>query len=327
MTEISVERGDVLTTNCDVLVLKYAQAFHGTDLAVARALGLSERTDDALSPGKFMRILSNGALPCKRVLFVGVPLLWDLRYREIRTFARQALTILSEQDCERDLIAMTVHGVGYGLDEGEAFTAQIAGLLEYLLMPNIAWHPSSIRIIERDINRAERLKVMLDSILSKSAVNTGGLRDSVARQSIPSAGLDSEAKRHVFVAMPFDEAMEDVYEFGIREPINTTGCLCERSDRAAFTGDVLERVKRRIASATLMVAELTGANANVYLEVGYAWGKEIPTLLLARKGEDLKFDVKSHNCVYYSNISHLRKQMSQLLPELTGSASSSRSSH
>ena len=48
MTSIVVENADVLTTQCDVLVLKYAQGFYGADGAVARALGLSDWDDSVL---------------------------------------------------------------------------------------------------------------------------------------------------------------------------------------------------------------------------------------------------------------------------------------
>ena len=57
-------------------------------------------------------------------------------------------------------------------------------------------------------------------------------------------------------------------------------------------GHILDRIKLRIETATLVIADLTGANANVYLEVGYAWGKNRPTLLLAKVGDELKFDVR-----------------------------------
>ncbi|WP_295583442.1 hypothetical protein [uncultured Lamprocystis sp.] len=116
--------------------------------------------------------------------------------------------------------------------------------------------------------------------------------------------------------MPYDEDMQDVYEFGICEPVNASGCLCERCDRSAFTGEVLDRIRKRIASATVVIADMTGANPNVYLEVGYAWGKGVPVLLVAKKGEQLQFDVRIHRCIYYKNISDLRKQLLHLMPEL-----------
>jgi len=34
----------------------------------------------------------------------------------------------------------------------------------------------------------------------------------------------------------------------------------------------LDQVKKEIESATLVIADITGSNPNVYLKVGYAWG-------------------------------------------------------
>lgn len=99
--------------------------------------------------------------------------------------------------------------------------------------------------------------------------------------------------------MPFSKDLEDVYVFGIQGPANTAGYLCERVDMATFTGE----------TPTLIIADLTGANANVYLEVGYAWGKNRPTLLLAKKADELKFDVRSQRCIVYENIVDLSKKL------------------
>jgi hypothetical protein len=316
MTTIAVENADVLRTQCDVLVLKYAEGFHGADQAVAKALGQSEREDDALSPGKHLRIPTRGRLPCKRVLFVGVPRLWDFGYSEIRQFSKDALAILAKQDCEKGLVAMTIHGVGYGLDEREAFLAQVAGLMEYLESPDTTWRPEKILIVERDGNRAERIAAFLDEVEGAAGVDTHAWGHRASTRPLPDAGIDSDAKKHVFVAMPYDDEMEDVYDFGICQPVNAAGFLCERCDRAVFTGDVLDRIRERIASATVVVADVTGANPNVYLEVGYAWGKGVPTLLVAKEGQELQFDVRTHKCLYYRNISELRRKMSGLMPKL-----------
>ncbi len=82
--------------------------------------------------------------------------------------------------------------------------------------------------------------------------------------------------------MPFKKDMEDVFYFGIQEPVRNAGFLCERIDMESFIGDILTQVKIKIEKANVLIAELTGSNPNVYLEVGYAWGKNIPTILLVR---------------------------------------------
>src|SRR6202000_2830875 len=81
------------------------------------------------------------------------------------------------------------------------------------------------------------------------------------------AGVKSKEKAHVFVAMPFSKDLEDTFIFGIQEPINRAGLLCERVDQLSFTGDILDKIKSRIETATLVLADLSGANPNVYLEV------------------------------------------------------------
>lgn len=73
-----------------------------------------------------------------------------------------------------------------------------------------------------------------------------------------------------YAAMPFNKELQDVYVFGIQGPVNEAGYLCERMDMVSFTGDILARIKSRIETAALVIADLSGANANVYLEVGYA---------------------------------------------------------
>jgi hypothetical protein len=72
----------------------------------------------------------------------------------------------------------------------------------------------------------------------------------------------------------------------------------------------------RIESASLVIADLSGSNANVYLEVGYAWGKRRPTLLLARKGHELGFDVRGQRCIIYENIVDLAKKLHDDLSKL-----------
>lgn len=77
-------------------------------------------------------------------------------------------------------------------------------------------------------------------------------------------------KRRVFVAMPFSEEFENVYEFGIYPAVRDCGCICERVDETLFFGDVLTQIRKGIETADLVIADLSDGRPNVYLEVGYA---------------------------------------------------------
>lgn len=308
---ISVECADIVDFACDVFVLKYAQAFYGADGLVASILRSSSLEDVSPRPSKYTLLSSEGKLAAKNVLFVGVVPLFQFDYGQIREFASYSLQVLAQQMPNAEHVAMTMHGVGYGLDEKESFLAQIGGLFDAVHAGIASSSLARITIVERNQGRASRLKQILEKNLPSETISEK--QNQVARVSSPSkiasAGLQSNIKPHIFVAMPFSEEMEDVYIFGIQGPVNSAGYLCERVDMATFTGDILTRIKSRIGTAALVVADLTGANANVYLEVGYAWGKDRPTLLLAKKSDELKFDVRGQRCVLYKNIADLAKKL------------------
>jgi hypothetical protein len=136
-------------------------------------------------------------------------------------------------------------------------------------------------------------------------VDRGGEMKEVGNkvtERLGSVGYASENKARIFVAMPFADEMDDTFHYGIQGAVNAAGFLCERADLSSFTGDVMEWVKKRIAGSALVIADLSSANPNVYLEVGFAWGCGRPTVLLGRDTGDLKFDVKNQRCLVYKKI-------------------------
>ena len=78
----------------------------------------------------------------------------------------------------------------------------------------------------------------------------------------------------------------------------------------------MDWVKSKISSADLVVADLSGANPNVYLEVGYAWAKGVDTVLLIDNVDDLKFDVRGQRCLVYGSIKDLEQKLSGELLKL-----------
>lgn len=118
-----------------------------------------------------------------------------------------------------------------------------------------------------------------------------------------------------FVAMPFRKDMLDTFEFGIRQPSREVGFRAERLDQAHHTGGVLEMIRQRIAAAHVVIADLTHTNPNVFLEIGYAWAKQRPTVLLVHRlpaldgqavqAPQLPFDVSGQKVLIYETLSEL----------------------
>jgi hypothetical protein len=78
-------------------------------------------------------------------------------------------------------------------------------------------------------------------------------------------------------------------------------------------------VRSRIRTASLVVADLTDANPNVYLEVGYAWGIGVKTVLVVKSTEHLKFDVRGQRCLVYKKIKDLEDSLTLELKQLRAS--------
>ena len=166
---LSILQGDALVVPADVLVLKYAQASFGVDAQVVRRLnqsGAGVFPEVSLpQPGSLSLVDSRGLFGAGMVLFVGVGPLGQFGYAEIRSFARRALAALADAMPEATQVAFTLHGVGFGLDETEAFRAELAGIVEAL---EAGAHPKALQrvvIVEHDPRRVERLQRQLDQIL------------------------------------------------------------------------------------------------------------------------------------------------------------------
>src|SRR5947209_3710367 len=318
---IEIVTADVLNFEADVLALKFARDLYGADLVVHDKLASSGKEVHLPEIGDVAWHSSNECLKTEKVLFVGVKPLNQFRYGEIREFASKVLNTLTDEKPETRHVALTLHGPGYGLDEIEAFKSELAGLLDAVNSGNYPPSLEVISFVERNSQRTERLQVVLDSLFPDGLILTNKQRSTAGRKrrvdkELQSVGRSSAEKPHVFLAMPFATTMQDVFDYGIQPPVKKAKFLCERADYAFFTGDVIQWVRERITSAALVIAELTDQNPNVYLEVGYAWGKNIPTVLLVRDSADhLKFDVRGQRCLIYTTIKELEKK---LLRELQG---------
>lgn len=316
---IEVVEGDALEIDADVLALKYAQQYYGVDELVAARLVQAGIKKTRMKPkiGEFRMVPTNSAISAENALFIGVVDLYDFGYREIREFARRVLSSLAGATPEVRHIATTIHGAGYGLDEIESFEAEMAGFLDAIESGDAPRSLERITIIERNPGRVERLLPILEELYPGTASHKTSTTTQKDRdERLRAAGYASDAKSHVFVAMPFTSDLDDTYHYGIQNAVRTAGFVCERADLAAFVGDVMQWVQNRIRTSSLVIADLTDANPNVYLEVGYAWGCGVPVVLLTQATTHLRFDVRGQRCLVYGSIRELEQSLRAELENL-----------
>ena len=168
-----VVEGTILSFTADVVAFKYAQGFHGADRRAAQALDKVGVNIQSLRPkiGDHVLVEPGTALAARRVLFLGVPPLYELRYRQIREFSTSVIRILSDYvpDCRH--LAMTLHGPGIGLDEVEALFSILAGCME-ALADRLPLSLKRISVVERDAARVGRLRRALREASHTAAANS-----------------------------------------------------------------------------------------------------------------------------------------------------------
>jgi hypothetical protein len=102
-----------------------------------------------------------------------------------------------------------------------------------------------------------------------------------------------------FVLMPFSKKFDDIYRFGIKKPAQELGIRAERVDEQIFSEGILDRIYRQIEAADVIVADMTGQNANVFYEVGYVHAKGKICLLVTQNADDIPFDLKHRRHIVY----------------------------
>lgn len=104
----------------------------------------------------------------------------------------------------------------------------------------------------------------------------------------------------VFVAMPFRAKFDGIYTKVIRPAIVDSGNTPIRADGIFSAGEVLAQIAEGIANSSLVVAEVSELNANVYYELGLAHSMRKPTLLVSHSTETVPFDLRPLRCITYS---------------------------
>jgi|FLYN01.1.fsa_nt_gi hypothetical protein len=324
--EFVIEPGNVLDFDADVLALKYAMGFHGADAAVARALFPDMNLREMrIHPdiGQHVLLKTHGAIRAPLALYIGVPYPRHFTYDDIRQFSARVLAILAREAPETRHVATTVHGPNAGKDEIEALRSQLNGCFEAIQQGQFPPHLQRITIVEKDTGRVARLRAALPTMLADIGAQPYGdgcLLPAPGQDDMPPAveTVAREVKPHAFVALPADADMDDIFYYGIQTPIHASGLLCERIGEDTPPDDLLEQARQRIETARVVVADLTGAHPLVCLQLGYAWGKGRPTILLTR--DEAPFAVRDQPLYTYRRIKDVEDILSRALADLRSQA-------
>ena len=109
-------------------------------------------------------------------------------------------------------------------------------------------------------------------------------------------------KPRAFVVMQFSETYNQLYDEVIKPVCEEFGLEVERADEFYTSTPIIKDIVKSIKEASVIIAEITPDNPNVFYEVGYAHAIEKPTILLSdRTREKLPFDISGFRTLFYEN--------------------------
>ena len=125
------------------------------------------------------------------------------------------------------------------------------------------------------------------------------------------------SRQYIFVAMPFAEEFDGVYEKYLRAPIESSGFQAVRVDHLHHTRRIHEVLFELLEKAKGVVFFADNANPNAYYEAGFAEALKKEVIVVAKSVEALRFDINTKATVVYGEkISVLPKLIKEKLSGL-----------
>jgi hypothetical protein len=106
-----------------------------------------------------------------------------------------------------------------------------------------------------------------------------------------------------FIVMQFGPPFDDLYREVVAPVCAEMGYAPIRADEFAGPGIIIQDIIAGIRRASVVIAEVTPVNGNVFYELGYAQALGKPTILLADRNQlaTLPFDISSNRCIFYND--------------------------
>jgi len=147
---------------------------------------------------------------------------------------------------------------------------------------------------------------------AQATVNEAGPREPRVREFLDTC----------FVMMPFGAWFDRYYQEIYAPAIKDAGFEPVRADELFSTGSVVEQIWEQIVKAKLLLADLTGKNANVFYELGLAHAARKPVIFTSAVVDDVPFDLRHLRVIIYDVrepewASILRKSIADYLRNAT----------
>lgn len=323
LVEIEVKQKESITQiDADYIILKNQfEGVYGPERSIDEALdGLisSHKEKEDTCNGSIRSFTEIKGISARGIVLIGIGAGFQIHYKTIEMMCQKAIEEIAERAPGTKVIATVSHGVGFGLDQKEVFLTQILNF-KSALEKHKTLNLDKIIFNEIHAEYAIRLEEYMKAFFDKGESFVLIEDDKYYLQlGEPSSFADqfaikSKKELYAFITMPFAEEFENVYDFGIRMPVEEYQLQPIRTDKQFFSGPIIEEVKKRILESRLVIADISTSNPNVMFELGFAEGCGKSTVIICQLGKELPFDVAGMNIIYYNP--HILRELNQKISE------------
>lgn len=146
---------------------------------------------------------------------------------------------------------------------------------------------------------AQRLGVIRSLLLGRVSVADHLAIHDIGAKPIFGPPQVSEEMSEVFVLMPFSDKLLPIFEDSIKPTVVKAGLTVKRADDFFSAKSVMSQVWSAIYNASIIIAECTGRNPNVFYEIGIAHTLGKSTILISQQADDVPFDLRHIRYIAY----------------------------
>lgn len=111
--------------------------------------------------------------------------------------------------------------------------------------------------------------------------------------------------KQVFVLMPFETDLDEVYSRIMKPTVEDLGLVCRRADEIRSVKAVMQDIWKAICEARVVIADITQLNPNVMYELGIAHTLGKDTILIYQESRQasqrIPFDLYHVRQIRYEN--------------------------
>jgi hypothetical protein len=289
--ELDLKAGDVAGVEADVVAVKYAEGLFGSALALAGPLGKTqEELGQALTSVGSRQILPGaGRIKARKALFLSVVPLARFDYVDVERFAFDVLGALQSLAPEVRDLALTLHGIGFGMSPAKVLRSEIKGFSEAIKTGAYPPQLEKITIVDGDEEIVAQLESTLSRLLPGRKIQAPSAEPPAVRARSYGAGdLTSPSETFdVFISYKSEDVEHARRVYDLLVSKNLRVFFSKESLPRLGSGEYHKQIDLAIEKTRHMVV-VTSSRANVDAKwVEYEWRMFLRLILKGRKTGNL----------------------------------------